>query len=204
MGRHTADALARLNVRVPRGNQAYWEIIRELRTFTISDIEKRSNVHRNTIGDYVRCLAKARVIIATGKCGKAIVYRLAVDQPDAPSVRRDGTLATPPGLGQERMWRSMKMLKTFDAGELASSASPDTDAPVSVFAAADYIKNLHRAGYLTIVVPAKPGHKTGTGNPARYRLRPDMITGPLAPQIQRTDWVWDPNRKCVMGPEARS
>ncbi len=203
MGRHAADVLARLNIRVPRGNQAYWEIIRELRRFTITDIEQRCNVDRRVIGDYVRRLAKAGVVITDGKTGDAVVYRLVADQPDAPAVRRDGTLTTPPGLGQERMWRSMKMLKTFDAAELAAAASID-DVPVSLETAKNYITHLLRVGYLALLVPAKPGYKPGTGNPARYRLRPDMVTGPLAPQIQRTDWVWDPNRKCVMGPEAQS
>lgn len=202
MGRHAADALARLNVRVPRGNQAYWEIIRALRTFTISDIEKRCNVDRRIVGDYVRRLAKAGAIVTEGESGDAIIYRLVVDQPDAPAVRRDGSLTTPPGLGQEQMWRTMKMLKTFDAAELSASASTDT-VGVSVDTAKNYITHLLRAGYLVVVVPGKPGYKPGTGNSARYRLRPDMITGPLAPQIQRTDWVWDPNRKQVMGPEAK-
>ncbi|SBW11990.1 conserved hypothetical protein [uncultured Alphaproteobacteria bacterium] len=145
MGRHAADVLARLNIRVPRGNQAYWEIIRELRTFTITDIERRCNVQRDTIGDYVRRLAKAGVIVTEGKTGDAVVYRLVADQPDAPAVRRDGTLTAPPGIGQERMWRSMKMLKTFDAGELAAAASVG-DTTVSTNTAADYIKNLYRAG----------------------------------------------------------
>ncbi len=202
MGRQSADALAQINVRVPRGNQAYWEIIRELRTFTITDIEQRCNVLRNTIGDYVRRLARAGVIVAEGKRDKTIIYRLVTDQPDAPAVRRDGSLTMPQGLGQEQMWRTMKMLKTFDAAELAASASTDT-VGVSLETAKTYVSHLLRAGYLIVVVPAKPGYKPGTGNPARYRLRPDMITGPLAPQIQRTDWVWDPNRKQVMGPEAK-
>lgn len=194
-----ADVKARLTVRVPRGQQAFWEIMRELRTFTLGDVEQRCNVHRDTIGEYVRRLAKAKIVAATDKRGTEIVYRLLVDQADAPSVRRDGTLTIPQGIGQERMWRSMKMLKTFDAPELAAAASLD-DVTVTTATAADYIKNLYHAGYLSVVTPAKGG---GTGYPARYRLRPNMITGPLAPQIQRTQWVWDPNRKCVMGPEAQ-
>lgn len=202
MGRIASDVLAKLTVRVPRGNQAYWEIIRELRTFTLSDIDSRCFVRRDTIGDYVRRLVKAGFVAIEGMCGDAVMYRLEIDQPDAPRVRRDGSIANEIGVGQDRMWRSMKMLKTFTAEELAASASlgPET---VTVGTAKEYLKHLQRAGYLTIVVAATPGYRSGTGNPARYRLRPDMITGPLAPQVQRTDWVWDPNRKAVMGPEAK-
>lgn len=202
MGRIASDVLAKLTVRVPRGQQAYWEIIRELRTFTISEIDARCFVHRDTIGDYVRRLVKAGFLVVEGNRGDAVVYRLEIDQPNAPRVRRDGTLAAEPGIGQDRMWRSMKMLKTFTAEELASSASIE-DETVTVGTAKEYIKHLQRAGYLAVVIAATPGYRPGTGNPARYRLRPDMITGPLAPQIQRTDWVWDPNRKAVMGPEAK-
>ncbi|SBW13050.1 conserved hypothetical protein [uncultured Alphaproteobacteria bacterium] len=158
MGRHAADVLARLNIRVPRGNQAYWEIIRELRRFTITDIEQRCNVDRRVIGDYVRRLAKAGVVITDGKTGDAVVYRLVADQPDAPAVRRDGTLTTPPGLGQERMWRSMKMLKTFDAAELAAAASID-DVPVSLETAKNYITHLLRVGYsITAGTARAPAH----------------------------------------------
>lgn len=201
MGRHTADALVRLNVRVPRGQQAYWDIIRDMRTgITITAIERQCNVDRRVIGDYVRRLAKGGILEPIGLQGDAIVYRLTMDQADAPCVRRDGTLAVKPGRGQDRMWRTMKMLRDFTVAELSTAATLP-DELVTVATAADYVKHLARAGYLATVRDARPGYKPGTGIPARYRLRPEMNTGPLAPQIQRTDWVFDPNRKQAIGPE---
>lgn len=202
MGRHSCETMARLTIRVPRGNQAYWDIMRELREFTISDIANRCSaaVARATIGGYIRSLTRGGYLDAIDTKDTAMLYRLVIDQPNAPRVRRDGSAAGEPGLGQDRMWRSMKMLHDFDAPELAAASSLD-DVTVKLESAKDYIANLYRAGYLAVVSDAKPGHRPGTGIQARYRLRPDRKTGPLAPQVQRTQWVWDPNLKRVMGQE---
>jgi len=205
MGRHAADVMVQLTARVPRGHQGFWEIIRELhrgkKSWTFQEVVERSNVSDDTVRDFLRRLLKAGYIVENGRTAKTTFYRLAKDQPNAPSLRRDGSPANEPGLGQEQMWRAMKMLSRFDARELALHATIAT-VPVTLVSAKTYIKRLKRAGYLSEVSPAKPGHKPGTGKLATYRLLPHMNTGPLAPQIQTTDFVWDPNRRTVMGPEA--
>lgn len=205
MARRPADEMARLTARVPRGQQGFWDVIRDLRTFTISDIDQRSNVARPTVQDFVRRLERGGYVRRTGlrpvgRGSPAKVYELVADQPEAPRLRRDGSPARDTGRGIEQMWRTAKMLGRFTCRELAVHAATEV-APVSVETAKAYCRHLARAGYLVIAQPAKAGHKPGTGQQAVYRLRPDMNTGPLPPQIQRTDWVWDPNLKRVMGPE---
>lgn len=206
MGRHAADIMVRLTARVPRGHQGFWEIIRKLHrdkgAWTVQEVDGRSNVNRGTVDDFIQRLLKGGYIVKDGANAKTTFYRLVKDQPDAPRLKRDGTPAIEPGLGQEQMWRSIKMLARFDAREISVHASTE-NVPVPLVAAKSYISRLHRAGYLVEAAPAKPGHKPGTGTLATYRLLPSMNTGPLAPQIQRTDFVWDPNRKEVMGPEGK-
>jgi Mn-dependent DtxR family transcriptional regulator len=198
MGRHSAIVEVQLNARVPRGQQAYWDIIRELREFTLSDIDRRCNVARDTIGDYLRRLVKAGFIKADGMSGDAITYKLVKDQLEAPRVKRDGSVARKIGLGTDCMWRSMKMLDTFDAEELAAAASTELHT-VKPGTAKDYITRLHQAGYLVIITEAMPGHKPNTGQLARYKLPMHMRTGPRAPQVMRTKFVFDPNTQKIMG-----
>lgn len=203
MARHPAHIMASLTVRVPRGYQGFWEIVRELhrqkQRWTFLEVSERCNVANETVNDYLHRLAKAGYIKKDGATAKATLYRLVKDQPEAPRLLRDGTAACRQGLGQDHLWRAMKMLSTFNARELHKHATT-AEVAVSLAAAKRYIASLHRAGYLIEIVPAKPGHRPGTGRLATYRLSPAMNTGPLAPQIQATKFVWDPNTKKVMGP----
>lgn len=197
MPRKPVHITAKIAVRTPCGEQGCWSVIRELRRFDRSTLVSRVQAHPMTVGDYLRRLTLAGYVTRSD----AAVYELAKDQPDAPRLRRDGTPAAEPGLGQEQMWRSMKMLGEFSPRELAAAASTDATR-VTPATAASYIKHLQRAGYLLCVAEAKSGTRKSSAQ-ARFRLIPKMNTGPLAPQVQRTDWVWDPNTRKALAPETR-
>lgn len=187
MGRRPAHIEAEKRARVPRGQQGFWDLIRELRVFTVSQLDGRSNVSRDTIHDYVKRLVRIDVVAVekTDERG-AKVYRLVKDLgPEAPKVRRDGTIV-PAGSARENMWRTMKRLGVFTPRELAVAASTATH-PVDEADAKSYIRYLRLANYL---------QQVETGNPrrqARYRFVPAMNTGPVPPMIQRTHQVFDPN-----------
>jgi hypothetical protein len=202
MGRHASDVMAVLTVRVPRGHQGFWEIIRELhrkrKTWTLRDVDGESNTTKKTVHDFIQRLARGGFIQKVGLRDGSPLYKLVKDQPAAPRLKRDGSPAAEQGRGQDQMWRSMKMLRTFDLRELSLHASTE-EVPVSQIAAKHYIKHLKAAGYLTVVLPGRAGRQARL---TVYRLIPFMNTGPLAPQIQRTDFVWDPNRLEVMAPES--
>ncbi len=185
-------------LKVPlRGHQHFWNAMRERRTFTIAEIDGAGNARTDTVRDYVKRLARAGILRPAGSGAMgAVIYRIANDPgPEAPSVRRDGSIAPRPGVGNEQMWRSMKMLGTFSYRDLALAASTD-EVKVKPATAQAFVKHLARASYLAVVVPAVAGK-----NIAVYRLIRN--TGPLAPMIQRTDWVWDPNLQQVMGQETK-
>ena len=203
MGRHAADVMVQLTARVPRGQQGFWEIIRDLhrtkKRWSFQDLDGRSNVDKGTVHDFLNRLLKAGYVVEDEVSGKTTFYRLVKNQPDAPRLTRDGARAKEPGLGQDHMWRVMKMLPRFNARELAAHAAT-AEVPVTLETAKSYVKHLHHAGYLSVVAPMTGRGATRTL--AVYRLLPNMNTGPLAPQVQTTDFVWDPNRRTVMGPEA--
>lgn len=201
MTQRPIDVAVQLQARVPRGHAGFWEIIRELKRFTIRDVDRRSNVHLATVRDFVRRLERGGYLRRDAEqTAEGIVYELIRDQPEVPALRRDGTPARQKGLGQEQMWRAMKMLRDFDARDLAFAASTD-DEQIRIATAQSYIKHLHRVGYLAVVQPAKTGTagRPGSGSLARYKLLPSKRTGPLAPMIQRTHFVFDPNLNRVVG-----
>ncbi|WP_153116057.1 hypothetical protein [Rhodocyclus tenuis] len=184
--------------------QRVWDAIRLLAAtegvvFTERDIlsavprKALADVDLSAIRDYRRGLVAAGILVVAveGTARNAAAYRLAVDSGiEAPRVRRDGTRVTT-GLAQEQMWRTLRMLPTeFNARELASYASTPEN-PVSEVAAADYLGNLNRAGYL-IVVSVGKGNAYSSQR-ARYRLDPRRNSGPKPPMVCRTHVVYDPN-----------
>ena len=199
MPRHPIDVMAKLTVKVPRGHQGYWEIVRDLGAggaeFTLSDIDRQTNVHQQSVRDYLMRLVRAGIVDRVSEADAAAHrYRLVANPgPEAPRLRRDGTTARAP-LGQENMWRTMKMAgaRGFTIHDLAISASTE-ERPITFNTATCYVSALHRAGYL-VAWPKKKGE------PTTYRLLPSKISGPLAPMIQRIKAVWDPNLCRHVGP----
>jgi len=188
----------------PEGRQVVWQAIRKLRTFTVADLEHETRISEKTIRTYVRGLERADYLKKIGKQERAehviyvstnfvaSIYRLEKDVGiEAPRVTRGGQEVTQ-GRAREQMWRTMRVLRDFNFRDLAVQASIE-EVMVDEENARNYIVHLHRAGYLHITQPSRPGHKPGTGTPARYRLIPSKYSGPHAPQIQRVKQVFDPN-----------
>lgn len=196
MPKHPPHIMVQLTARVPRGHQGFWEVIRDLHQsqgeWTIPDIDGCCNVDKGTIRDFVRRLTLAGFVEVVreepaGPRAPLKVYRLVRNQAEAPKLRRDGTPAKDLGRGQDQMWRAMKMTDRFTVNELTVLASTD-EHPVTRNTAASYVKHLLAAKYLKRV------------SRGLYRLRPDRNTGPLAPQVYRSDFVFDPNLKQGFGP----
>jgi hypothetical protein len=183
----------------PYGRRAIWLCFRELSDkgpVTLLDLALKTRINRGTIRTYMESL------VAGGYAEKShfvrgewTAYRLIRDVGiEHPRLNKKGeTIVT----SRESMWRSMKMLSTFTARDLALTATTSRRA-VAPVDAADYCKHLLAAGYLALV---SDGGKDGKGaRPLRavYMLLPGMRTGPLAPMVQRAKVVFDPNINKVM------
>lgn len=83
---------------------------------------------------------------------------------------------------REKLWRAMRILRTFTIGELAAVIELASVKSVSAFCS-----ELQRAGYLTVQRGNHHQHEC-----ARYRLIRD--TGPIAPwAMNYSAAVYDPN-----------
>jgi hypothetical protein len=113
---------------------------------------------------------------------------------EAPRVNAEGKPVTQ-GAGTERMWQAMKVLREFDAVELAVAASAPGHA-VSEETAKTYLTHLGRAGYVVCVREAVTGRSK-----ARYRFNRAMNTGPRAPLITKKKEVMDGNTGRIAWPK---
>ncbi|MBB4287401.1 Lrp/AsnC family transcriptional regulator [Roseospira goensis] len=207
MSRRPCHEEAALRVHVRRGHQGIWEAIRARQrdaAWSVRDIWRETGIQApESVRDYVRRLERAGYVERAGHVAReddrtgraqAALYRLVRDAgPEAPRLRRDGTESPP--TAQEAMWRTLRMIGRdgVTADDLVVMASTEA-VPVTRGTAASYLRHLCRAGYLRVVEDGKPGHRPGTGRPARYALRAGRNTGPRAPMIVRLSHaVWDPN-----------
>lgn len=193
-----------LPVPIVTGQDAIWQIIRKLDKkgpWSISDIDGETRVAViTTIKDYVHRLCAGGYVIVdecarnnrTGTPTK--LYRIKNHSAETPRLRRDGSKAPPSG--QTQMWRAMRALRQFTYGELGYKASTD-ELSITKNTAKTYVQRLADAGYLQMVAPAN-----NAGGLAIWRLKPSMNSGPLAPQVLRTRFIFDPNRKAVVGDSA--
>ncbi len=175
----------------------------EIADYIVDHAPKEATTRRleeKTIETYVQGLVNAGhlEILQPYERYRATTYKLARDVGvEAPRVNKDGSPVTG-GNKREAMWRSMKILKTFDRRELGNASSTETSV-VSDEDVQCYIHYLAKAGYLQVVQKSTPRRQ------ARYRFNPAKNTGPLSPQIQRAKHVYDPNLgQVVWHPEANS
>lgn len=179
--------------------QRAWEALRKFdKPFTTIDLMRRTKIHEDTLGTYLRSLELGGFLEATFKGDTANhqkkYWNLIKDNGmEAPRLTRDGK-PVQQGQGNESMWRAMRMMSQFNARELAAHASTSSHS-VTDRTAQSYVKALYAAGYLTLVKEAVAGQGA---KGARYRLAPSMNTGPRPPMIQRTKSVYDPNTNKVV------
>ena len=174
-----------------------WAAMRELHTFSVSDLAHAAGVDRHAyrMDDYLGSLVRAG-ILGKDKPARftAATYTLLRDLGvDAPRVRKDGS--TLPDTAQERMWRAMKVLRMFSVQDLVVHASLPNDA-IAPSAADAYCKWLERGKYLI-----RMGRdESGFARIGRYRFVYD--SGAKAPQILRVKQLYDCNLgKIVVGDE---
>lgn len=175
-----------------RGQDFFWKVIRELDAcgpWSVLDINARSSATKTSkasVRDFVRRLQLAGWVEQVGerptRTSPSPLYRLRRDQVETPRLRRDGTPLPEPATAT--LWRTMKMLQTFTASDLAALATTP-ERRIGRVTATSYLKRLHAAGVVACIQPG------GARKEARYRLVRN--TGAKAPQILRGLKVWDPN-----------
>lgn len=178
--------------------QRIWDMIREKGTlpWTRLDVTPK-DVADDTVRTFVKSLALAGYVkedgVRDGMAGPHAKTKLFVLMRnigvEAPRIDKKGQPVTQ-GLATEQMWRHLRTHSDdVNSRELASFASTPKIV-VSEVAAADYLRNLHLAGYLICTQRGIAGGGR-RGRQARYKLRSN--TGPKPPMVCRTDAIYDPN-----------
>lgn len=198
MARRSNIEMVEASLVVPRGHDAFWAMILAADTagpWDISSLDARSNVDRTTIRDFVRRLVRAGIAEKVGTRpqggtgrGQADLFRLVSRPFETPRLDRDGKVLAE--THRETLWRAMKMLKEFDAAELARETSrPDRE-----------ISPQHSFGYLVALAAVGIVARvdtSGSARSARYRLVRNL--GARAPTVGKTQIVFDPNSRTIIG-----
>jgi hypothetical protein len=163
-----------------------WQQIRRQRQFSVNELYVAlAHISRDAIRAYVNALVAADVL---SPITNEAPFRFALVNDcgvDAPRVRLDGTAVTL-GQGNDNMWRTMRILKTFNWQDVALASSTEV-VEVKAKTARAYVETLCKAGYLICI------SQGGAGVKAMYRLSPSKRVGAKAPQIQRGGVLYDPN-----------
>lgn len=171
------------------GRAALWSAIRQLKSFTVTQLRRETLCTISQTREYVRGLTAAGILERgtdiLSKPSESTLYTLACDPgAEAPRVRRDGTTVTM-GQGRLQLWRSMRVLGRFTIADLVVIASTE-ECIIATSEAKSYCLFLCRAGYLA---------RLSDNN---YRFVSSRYSGPQPPQIQRIKQVYDPNLKQVV------
>lgn len=197
------------------GHDHFWKVIRELgeggREFTIADVVGETVAHRDSVGDFIRRLCRTEPPIAEsagwrqvrnrqwgpGKV-RARTYRLLRAPVETPSLRRDGATGLY-GRKRQAMWnilRGPQARSGIDARELAFAAET-AELPIAIGTATEYLRKLERAGVLQLVAAGRHAGRGASALP-RYRLPPGSF-GPKAPKLLKTELIYDPNTRQLVG-----
>lgn len=169
-----------------------WKAVRRLKRFTFNQIcdETHQDTQRSRVNvtEYLAGLTVAGYLQRDPEMNYTLVKDNGVD---TPHVRRDGSVLVQ-GKGREQVWTILPILKEFSAKDVAIHATTET-VVVSEAAAKEYLRYLHRAGYL---VASRPSRHEGGGvsrQPVRYRFLQSKYTGPKPPVVLKTREVYDDN-----------
>lgn len=167
-----------------------WQSIRKLRTFTIRNIEDETRFNQGTILTYLKCLTKAGILVKTVEpksrsCIVSTRYELIKDMGlSYPKVNIHGELLE--DSIQTQIWKCVRIHKSLSIQDIIVMLS-GMGYDLAYSSLDRYLMALKAAGYLT----KKKGEKN-------YKLVMAMNTGPLAPMIQKTKQIYDPNIKKVV------
>lgn len=206
-----------IELAMPSGPAHYWAaMLAKQAGFTVRDIANASaGVSYETVKRYVWFLTKSGHVVKTGtrRDGYALqsVYNVARRVAKAPIERVADKTA--PLSARDAMWNAMRALRRFTVAELRLAASTE-ERPVSQRSASLYVQRLRDAGMLIVIeAPQHANGRAAKRAPAGaqsgvYRLAPKANSGPLAPKLCNAGFVFDMNRRAVIGEtivtEARS
>ncbi|RKV77974.1 MAG: HTH domain-containing protein [Neisseria sp.] len=163
--------------------QEIWNCLRgnKDRFLTLSEIAEACQLSGNTVYGYLKSLNKGGFVSVQKEAGigSPCRYRLERDTGmDAPRLSDDGQPLKCPVT--EALWRTMRILKTFDLDGL--TAHVNMTHPVSRSMVRVYAQHLEKAGYLK-----------NTGNARKKSFVLLKNTGSKAPQLLAVREVYDPN-----------
>lgn len=167
-----------------------WEKVRELKKFTISDILERApkkyKLQKRKVRYYLIGWEAAGILSKKERkktSSPAYVYTLLKDCGAHPLICNEKGKEIKAHLSTEQMWRTMRMIGTFNHSQLAALASTD-EIIITDTVAKRYTRAMARAGFLKVV-------KKGTqyNGLTMYQLKPSpqITSNPPRVNVRNTE-----------------
>ena len=186
-----------LAVRISYGPEPIWRAMCDLtktgRGFAVRDVTIRVGAGDYAVRDYLRRLLCGGYVHEIGVSDlKVQLYTVSRLECVAPRLLANGRRCTRSMIA-DHLWRTLKMTKgeAMTVNRLAVMASTD-DITIPEATALKYIQVLEQGGYVRRV-----GKKNGPST--QYRMIPGTYTGPAPPAMHRATFIYDANKRCVMG-----
>lgn len=177
--------MVNLRLRVPGGQAAIWEAMRQLPPdFTLDDVVAASHLNVDIVRAYIKNLLRDGHISHGSKTRQ---FRLFTKARRAP--RYDEGKG---GSQQEHLWNAARSLRSFTLEELFFAATTD-DVTIEPESATRYLRWLRDAGYFIVEVTPRPRTET-------WRLKVAMNSGPLPPLPLEVTMLWDCNSRKLINP----
>lgn len=177
--------MVNLRLRVPGGQAAIWEAMRQLPPgFTQDEVVALSHIEIDIVRQYLKNLLRDGHI-AQGK--KPRTFTLVTLARRAP--RYDEGKG---GSQQEHLWNAARSLRSFTLKELFFAATTD-DVVIEPESATRYLRWLRDAGYFAVEITPRPRTET-------WRLKVAMNSGPLPPLPLEVTMLWDCNSRKLINP----
>ena len=176
------------------GPEAMWDALMKLTAkqhlFSIMDAATAAGTTAGAMDDYVNRLRRADAVTYEGFTNDHVKLYALRKRRHLPFFVNSKGEPSKQHLMMEKMWRTMKMTKTFSIRELIHHSTVP-GLIIKETSAQAFVDALTDAKYLRRSVNQKTGE-------ARFSLVPGMVTGPLPPRICSATLVYDPNRRAIM------
>ena len=160
--------------------QAAWLQIEARESFTAVELASLTGMSPEWARKVIREWQREGLICETGQDGQTTIWKaLAATGEDQSAYARESRRP------EFAMWRTMRNLRRFSAADVHLTANTE-ETPLSVADIQKYCSTLAEAGYLTVAVKGRPGHRAAV---YAVKGRP----GPFPPRLVRVPAVYDPN-----------
>lgn len=170
--------------------QSAWSQVSGRDSFTAAELANLTGMSPEWARKVIREWQREGLIAEAGQDGQTTIWKpLSAAGEDQSAYARESRRP------EFAMWRTMRNLRRFSAADVHLTANTE-ETPLPLADIQKYCSTLAEAGYLTVAVKGRPGHRA-----AVYAMKGHP--GPFPPRLVRVPAIYDPNERAFRVLEKR-